>query len=152
MRLAKACRAICPSALPVVVLLLLAILAGCARPAPEAALRLAVARLQSAIESRDAGALRDMLADDFIGNDGLDRDAARRLAALYFLRSNDVVMTLGPQQVTIDGDRGRVDTTVAITGGSGRLLPDRGAVYAVRSGWRLQGREWRLSSVEWTSF
>lgn len=126
-------------------------IAGCSRPAPESALREAVGDLQAAIESRDAAAFRGALAEDFIGNDTIDRDGARRLAALYFLRSRNVGITLGPLDVRMSGTRAEVTTTAAVTGGSGRLMPDSAAVYSVRSGWRLEGSEWQMTSLEWTN-
>src|SRR5690606_14146813 len=77
----------------------LLVLAGCSRSDPETALRGTVASLQAALEQRDAAALQQYLADDFIGNDGLDRDGARRLAAMYLLRHRDVGVTAGPLDV-----------------------------------------------------
>src|SRR5690606_32235811 len=65
---------------------LLGALAGCARTPPEDALREAFDGVQAAIEARDAGDLAGFLAEDFIGPGGLDRDGARRLAALHFMR------------------------------------------------------------------
>lgn len=91
------------------------------------------------------------MASDFIGNDGIDRDAARRLATLYFMRDRDIGVTLGPLDITLQGDdRARVDSTAALTGGSGRWLPDSGGLYDVRSGWRLENGAWRLTSLEWS--
>lgn len=127
-----------------------ALTAGCRRPAPEAALREAVASLQSAIEARDADGVGDALADDFIGNDALDRDGARRLAALMFMQSQTIGVSLGPLDVALQGERATVRSTAALTGGAGRLLPDSAGLYDVVSGWRLADGEWRMSSVEWT--
>lgn len=129
---------------------LMIVAAGCSRQPPEAALRETIVEAQDAIKSRDAGALQDVFAEDFIGNDAIDRDDARRLAALYFLDNSDVGITLGPLDVTISGAQAEVSTTAALTGGSGRLLPDSAGVYAVRSGWRLEGNDWRMTSLEWT--
>src|SRR5690606_28350744 len=67
-----------------ITVLLLACLgaAACVRTPPEQALRETVREAVDAIESRDASALADHLAADFVGPGGLDRDGARRLAAL----------------------------------------------------------------------
>jgi hypothetical protein len=62
----------------VVIVSLMLVLAGCARTPPEQALRETMSGLQTAIESRDAAAVHALLADDFIGPEGLDRDGARR--------------------------------------------------------------------------
>ena len=44
----------------------------------------------------------------------------------------------------MQGEHARVEFTVALTGGSGRLLPESGQVYAVRSGWRIEDGDWNL--------
>ena len=78
--------------------------AGCAKQAPEAAVRAQVQALQGAIDARDAGAVHALLTDDFIGNDGLDKRGARQLAAGVFLRYRDVGARLGPVEVELRGD------------------------------------------------
>ncbi|WP_255516261.1 nuclear transport factor 2 family protein [Luteimonas suaedae] len=125
--------------------------AGCARPLPEQALREAVDDMEEAIESRDAGALQQWLADDFIGPEGMDRAGARRLATLHFMRHDVVGVTLGPREVALHGERATVRFSAALTAGSGRLLPDAARVYQVESGWRLVDGDWRMTSLRWTS-
>jgi hypothetical protein len=96
-----------------------ALLFGCARMPPEQALRERIGLLQRNIEARDAAAIADVLADDFIGNEGLDRREARRMAAGVFLRYRSVGATFGPLQVRMHGDtRATVAFTVAATGGA----------------------------------
>lgn len=124
-------------------------LAGCARTPPEQALREAVDETAAAIESRDAGALQRRLADDFIGPEGMDRDAARRLATLHFMRHDALGVTLGPREATLHGERATVRFSAALTAGSGRLLPDAARVYRVETGWRLVDGDWRMTSAEW---
>jgi ketosteroid isomerase-like protein len=123
--------------------------AGCSRSTPEQALRKDLSALQSAIEARDAGALRDFLADDFVGNDGLDRDGARRMAAVLFMRNRDIGTTVGPLDVVVQGEHATVRCTVVLTGGDGGLLPRSGSVYNVTSGWRMQEGSWKMTSVAW---
>src|SRR3546814_16146419 len=87
-------------------------------------------------------------AADFVGNDGLDRDGARRLAALHFLRNAEIGVTSGPLDIHLQDDHATVRTTVVLTGGSGGLLPDTGRAHAVTSGWRLEDGRWGMSSLE----
>jgi hypothetical protein len=123
---------------------------GCAKQAPEAAVRAQLQALQGAIDARDAGAVHALLADDFIGNDGLDKRGARQLAAGVFLRYRDVGARLGPVEVELRGDADAIARfTVLATGGSGGFLPERGQVYAVQTGWRRVDGEWRLRSAQW---
>ncbi|MDH5821427.1 nuclear transport factor 2 family protein [Luteimonas sp. RD2P54] len=130
---------------------MLGALAACARPAPEQALREAVEGVGAAIEARDAGALERWLAEDFIGPDAMDRDQARRAATLYMMRYQSVGATLGPLDVELQGeDRGTVRFTVALSGGTGRLLPDSTRLYQVETGWRARDGDWRMTSANWS--
>lgn len=126
-------------------------LGGCARTPPEQALRDTIAEVQGAIERRDAQALQRQLASDFIGSDGLDRDGARRLAQLVFLRHRDVGASFGPLQIAMQERNATVRFTAALSGGRGGLLPDTGQIYNVETGWRLDDGEWLLTSAHWTA-
>jgi hypothetical protein len=130
------------------------LLAGCARTPPEKALRQAVAQLQSVVETRQVGPIRDVLADDFIGPEGMDRDAAVRLAQLSFLQHRTVGATVGPLHIALspsprEADHATVEFSVALTGGPGAGLPDEANVYDVRTGWRLQSGAWKMTSADW---
>ena len=126
------------------------LLASCSRPAPEEALRAAMGEIHEHIEARDAAALRSYLAEDFIGPHGMDRDQVRRTAALYMLRHEKVLLTFGPLDVDLQDSHATVGFTAALTGGSGFLVPERGNVYKVETGWRLEGGDWKGTSARWT--
>ncbi|WP_417473255.1 nuclear transport factor 2 family protein [Luteimonas mephitis] len=134
-----------------IVLAMLALATGCRRESAEQALRQEVAAFQAAIESRDAGGMAAFLAADFVGNDGLDRDGARRLAALYFMRNARIGITSGPLDIQLQDDHATVRTTVVLTGGSGGLLPETGRAHAVTSGWRRERGQWRMTSLSWNA-
>jgi len=134
-----------------IVLAVLALATGCRRESAEQALRQDVAAFQAAIESRDAGGMAAFLAADFVGNDGLDRDGARRLAALYFMRNARIGITSGPLDIQLQDDHATVRTTVVLTGGSGGLLPETGRAHAVTSGWRRERGQWRMTSLSWNA-
>jgi len=123
-------------------------LAGCAKEPDEQALRDTVSALQAAVERRDADAVEDLLADDFIGSGGLDRDGARRLAGLVFLRHREIGTTLGPLEVEMHGARASVRFTAVVTGGGPRALPDAARIYRMETGWRIDDGEWRLTSAD----
>jgi len=130
---------------------LVSVATGCQRESAEEALRSDIASLQAAIESRDAGEVAEFLAADFVGNDGLDRDGARRLAALHFMRNAGIGVTTGPLDVEVQGDHATVRTTVVLTGRSGGILPDTGRIRDVTAGWRREGGDWRMTSLGWES-
>lgn len=131
-------------------LLLWALAAGCTRTPPEQALRDAMERLLEAIESREAGDVAAVLAEDFIGPGGLDRDGARRLAALHFMRHGDVGVLPGPLDIDLQEAHARVRFSAVLSGGSGRVLPDSARAWQVDTGWRLVDGEWRMTSADWT--
>ena len=125
------------------------LLPGCARTPPEQQLRDALTTLQASVEARDVSAIETTLAGDFVGQDGLDRDGARRLAQLVFLRHRDIGVTLGPPRVDIQDQHATMHFTAALTGGAGGLLPDAASVYDVDTAWRIEGGQWRLISAQW---
>ncbi len=141
----------CPIACIFLLATLVMLLAACNRAPPEQALRDRIDALQQAIESRDGGDVRGALADDFIGPGGLDRDGAARLAQGVFLRQQQIGVVLGPLDVEMQDLHATVHCTVALTGSTGGLLPDSGQIYDVTSGWRLEGNDWRLTSIDWKS-
>lgn len=129
--------------------MMLSILASCSKTPPEQALRESMAGLQAAVEARDASAMQSFLAEDFVGPDGLDRDGARRMATLYVMQHASIGMTTGPLEVQMQENHARVDFSVALTGGSGRLLPESGQAYAVQTGWRIENGDWKMTSAAW---
>lgn len=136
------------SGLALVVCLLLA---ACAKDDPEQAVRRQVEAMQAAIDARDAGDVEALLAEDFVGNEGMDRRAIRQLAAAVFLRHREVAAKVGPVRLEMRGDSDAIARfSVIATGGSGGLLPESGQVYQVETGWRLVDGEWKLLSASWT--
>ena len=99
------------SGMQVAFFLLCMALAACTRTPPEEKLRTTVAGMQAAIEAHDASALSDVLAEDFLGPGGLDRDGARRLALGAFLRYRDVGVTLGPLETDVQAEHATVRFT-----------------------------------------
>lgn len=128
----------------------LLLLAACGRTPPEEQLRKAVAGLEQAIEARDASQLDERLAEDFAGVEGMDREQARRMAQLMFLRHPKVGVSTGPLTIQVQGARASVEFVASVSGGSGAMLPDAMQMYRVQTGWRQHGSEWRLVSAQWT--
>ncbi len=126
------------------------LLAACSQTPPEQRLREAMVGLQTAIEARDADDISAWLADDFVGPEGLDGNGAQRLARVMFLRHRDVGARLGPMDVALQEGHATVRFTAALTGGSGRMLPDAVQVFDVETGWREDDGEWRMTSARWT--
>jgi ketosteroid isomerase-like protein len=134
-----------------ITLLLAVALGACSKGSPEQAVRQQVDALQAAIDARDAGDIEALLAEDFVGNEGLDRRGARQLAAAMFLRHRQVAAKVGPVSVELRGEGDAIARfSVLATGGSGGLLPEQGQVYQFETGWRLVDGDWKLLSASWT--
>lgn len=126
-------------------------LVACNRESPEQAVRTQVEAMQRAIDARDAGDIDARLAEDFVGNDGMDRRGARQLAAAVFLRHREIAAKLGPVRVELRGETDAIARfTVLAAGGSGALLPDSSQLFQVDTGWRRVDGEWKLLSATWT--
>lgn len=131
--------------------LLIAAMAACSRTPPEQAVREQLEALQSAIDARDAGAVQDLLAEDFVGNRGIDRRGARQLALAVFLQHRDVGARLGPVTVDVRSEsEATAKFSVLATGGNGGLLPTNGQVFDLETSWRLVDGKWRLLNARWT--
>jgi hypothetical protein len=132
-------------------MVLAAVLAACAGSTPEQRLRETVGSLQHAVEAREARSVGALLADDFVGPRGLDRDGAIGMARVAFLRHRRVgVAIVGPLDVRmLPPGHATVRFSAALTGGSGGLLPDSARLYDVETGWRLEGGDWHLASATW---
>jgi hypothetical protein len=128
----------------------IAVLAACARPAQEDALRARISGLADAVEARDRAGVEERLHPDFVGPGGLDRAGARRIAAGVFLRHRDIGVVLGPVEIlSLEATSARARFTAAVTGGAGGILPEQAQLYEVETAWRLEDGEWRLLSAEW---
>ena len=125
------------------------VLSACARSTPEDALRVQLQQMQQAATAREPRAFMDGVAEDFSGEAGIDRAALHNMMRMQFLANATVGATTGPVTVELHGDKATVRFNVMLTGGRGRVVPDRVQAYAVTSGWRLQDGEWKVYVAEW---
>ncbi|MEZ5465215.1 MAG: nuclear transport factor 2 family protein [Lysobacteraceae bacterium] len=130
--------------------LLLACLAACSTAPPEQRLRERIASMQAAIEAGESGGFMDGVADDFVGEGGMDRRQLRGLIAAQLLRAKEVGVSVVSMEVRmLAGDRqAEVELDVLLTGGAG-LLPDRASTYGIRTGWCDGDDGWQVISADW---
>lgn len=129
---------------------LLVAVSACTRGGDEQRLRAALEDMHTAIEQRRPGDFIDFVAEDFTGAEGtLDRAALHNLLRGQVLRNERIDVVLGPADIQIQGDRATVSVTATLAGGSGGWLPERGAVYAITSGWRRDGGDWHCVNAQW---
>lgn len=101
-------------------------------------------------EGRPRGFI-DRIADDFTGEDGtLDRTSLHNLLRTQALANTHIGISLTSVDIELLGDeRATVRTTVTLTGGNGRWLPERGSIYRITSGWRKEGGDWHCINAQW---
>jgi hypothetical protein len=130
-------------------LLVLAVLAACARDTPETALRAQLQRMQTAASERKASDFMEGVASDFVGNEGMDRAALHNLMRAQVLGNSTIGVTTGPVEIEQKDGQATLRFTVLLTGGSGRFVPDSAQTYAITSGWRIEDGEWRVYYAQW---
>ena len=131
------------------VLLMLALLAGCSRSPPEQRLRERIAEMQQALEARKSADFVAGIAEDFGSDNGMDREGIRNLLRVQMLRNASIGATLGPLDISLHGERATVKFSAVLTGGSGGLLPDSARPWSVTSAWRDGADGWQLIHASW---
>lgn len=125
-------------------------LAACSRGDDETRLRQALERMETAVEERRPGDFVDFVAEDFTSADGtLDRTGLHNLLRAQVLRHARIEVVLAAPDIEIQGDRATIAVTATLSGGDGGWLPERGAVYAITSGWRREAGQWRCVNAQW---
>ncbi len=137
--------------IPLIFLLLLAMLGGCSRDDPQAALEKAARQLQAGLEEKDLSSVLQQLHGDFQAGDGLDRAWAERSMRLAFLRHRNIRIIALRHDSRLDSsyaDRGYTEAEVTMSGAEG-LIPQRAGHYSVKLEWWLESDEWRLARLSW---
>ena len=132
-------------------LLFCALLGGCTKSDPQAALEAAAQQLQDNLEAKDTGAVLEQLHPQFSAQQQYDRAWAQRTMALLFLRHKQVKVLALSQSSRIDptyGSKGYTEAQVAMTGAEG-LIPDSARHYSVKLEWWLEDGEWQLARLDW---
>jgi hypothetical protein len=130
--------------------LLLVLVAGCQRSDPEQAIRDAIDGIELAISERNAGGVSKHLADGFLLDGQLDRDAVYRMMIAQFLRFRNIGTVTSGLVVEIhpnDPGRAFARASVAIAGMQG-LIPEDGNLYRINSEWRLEDGAWLLYKLD----
>ena len=131
-------------------MMLLPLFGACRHTPDEQRIRESIAAMQQAVESGQPRDFIGYVSNDFTGNDGtVDRAGLQNILRVEVLRNEHAGVTLGPIDIDVQSDRATVRVTATLTGGSGGLLPERASVYAITSGWRREGNDWRCYNAAW---
>ena len=140
----------------VAALFLALLLAACSEPVgPEALIRANIMAMEEALAERSNGDFMDNLAASFsggrVGEETLDRSAAQKLLAVYFLRYRNIELLVSQVDVEIDLYEPMLASStarVALAGGQ-HLLPDAAGFYTVRGQWQNFDGQWKLTRLTW---
>lgn len=133
-----------------IIVLCATLLTACARTPDEQRIRNAITAMQQAVEAHQPRDFMAYVSPDFTGEDGtVDRAALANILRFQVLRDDKVGVTLGPIDVELQGDRATVHVVATLTGGSGGLLPEHGAIYSITSGWKRDSKDWRCYNASW---
>ncbi len=125
-------------------------LVACSRTPDDQRIRADIQAMQRAAEERNPRQFLEHVASDFSGNQGgLDREDLGNLIRMIVLRNEKVGVTLGPIDIDVQGDRATARLIATLTGGQGGLIPERGAIYSINSGWRRDGKDWICFAATW---
>lgn len=128
----------------------LLLLGACSRSSDEEQLRNTLATMQQAIEDRKPSDFMDHVADDFTAPEAdMDRRKVHDLLRLHVLRNERIGVTLVVREVRVDRVRATITIAATLTGSSGGLLPERGSIYTVTTGWRKDEGDWKLVQATW---
>ncbi len=133
-----------------IIVLCATLLTACARTPDEQRIRNAITAMQQAVEAHQPRDFMAYVSPDFTGDDGtVDRAGLANILRAEVLRNDKVGVTLGPIDVELQGDRATVHVVATLTGGSGGLLPEHGAIYSITSGWKRDSKDWRCYNASW---
>ena len=100
-------------------LALLTVMVACSkdRSSPEAQVRAFFEQAETAIQERELGELRDMIATDYLDSAGRDQKTLVNVLRLHFLRNQSVYLLFKFHQIAFPAaDQAEVDVAVAMTG------------------------------------
>lgn len=132
------------------IVLVLLLAGACSRTPDDQAIRAAIERGALAVQEHDAGGLMDLVSEDFIGNDELDRAQLRNYLRAQFIAAQALGVHVGPIEVEVRGDRATARFDALFTDTSGRWIPDRATTLRFETGWRRSGKHWQCINARWS--
>lgn len=132
------------------------LIAGCSKKPddPEAQVRAAVVALEEAAEARDLGRIKDLVAEQFRGQNGNDRQKLVAMLQFQFLRRKSVHIAQQVESVRlIDPDTAEVELVAGVAatpvGGLTDLANASADLFEVKFGFARVGGDWLLTSATW---
>lgn len=123
---------------------------GCSRRPDDEAIRAAISAGAASVEAHRGKEVLDLVTDDFVGNDGIDRAGLANLVRAQLLGANALGVRIGSVTVELHGDRAVAHFDADITDSSGRWIADRATTVHFETGWRREDGAWRCYNAKWS--
>ncbi|HEY6943262.1 hypothetical protein [Dokdonella sp.] len=124
---------------------------ACSRTPDDEAIRAAISAGAAAIEAHRGKDVLDLVTDDFVGNDGIDREELAQVVRAQLLGANALGVRIGAVTVELHGDRAVARFDADFTDSSGRWIADRAKTVHFDTGWRREQGTWRCYNAKWSS-
>ncbi len=128
------------------------LLAGCGGPesSPEEQLRAWVKQGAAAAETKDRGALMDMVSSSYADSRGNARGDLDNLLRFYFLRQEKVAFITRIDELTLHGDSAAdLVLQVGMAGTNDNALGFSADAYRIEMELERQGDDWLLIAARW---
>ena len=136
--------------------LLIALLTACAEPeGPEQAIKSQISVMESALAERSPLDFLDSLSESFLGGKSgqldMDKEAAKKMLAVYFLRYHRIRISVTQIEIELDPYEPQLATASArvVLAGGESLLPNSAGFYQVDSQWRDFDGGWKITRLQW---
>jgi hypothetical protein len=123
---------------------------ACSRTPDDEAIRAAISAGAAAMEAHRGKDVLDLVSDDFIGNDGIDRVELGNLLRAHALGAKTIGVRIGSVAVELLGVRAIARFDADVSDSSGRWIADRATTLHFETGWRRDGRQWRCYNAKWS--
>jgi hypothetical protein len=124
---------------------------ACSRTPDDEAIRAAISAGAASVQAHRGKEMLDLVAEDFVGNDDVDRAGLANLLRAQMLGANTIGVRVGSVEVDLHGYRAIARFDADVTDSSGRWIADRATTLHFETSWRREDREWRCYNAKWTA-
>lgn len=125
------------------------LLFACSKPhSDEQQIASAIEQLQQATEQKQLGKVMQHFSDAFLGNRYLKKAALQARIYFHFRHNRRIKVYVSNIDIHLDEQQARVSCHLLLTG-SQDIMPDKGRLYRIESGWRKDKGKWRIFQADW---
>lgn len=124
---------------------------SCTETPAEEAIRANIKSMQQAAEDKSPRKAVEFLADNFTGNQGIDKTGLRRLMAVIFLKHQNINVVISRLDIEVNQQDpySAGMSAVVIVSGAQNILPQDGRIYQITGEWQYIDGDWMLVHALW---